>query len=85
MSTTTIRLDDDFKQRLTAAAARTGRTAHAFILEAVAQQVERCEQEAAFHHVAQQRWATLVAGGPSLSLADAEAHLAQRVRAQTKG
>ena len=33
MSTTTIRIDDDLKARVTAAAQRAGKTAHAFILD----------------------------------------------------
>ena len=37
MSTTTIRLEDDLKARINAAAAQAGKTAHAFILEAIAQ------------------------------------------------
>ena len=40
MSTTTIRLEDDLKARINAAAAQAGKTAHAFILEAIAQTVE---------------------------------------------
>ena len=43
MSTTTIRLEDDLKARINAAAAQAGKTAHAFILEAIAQTVEQVE------------------------------------------
>ena len=37
MSTTTIRLEDDLKARVAAAAERAGVTAHAFILDAIEQ------------------------------------------------
>lgn len=42
MSTTTIRLPDDLKTRIAAAAVRTGTTSHNFILEAIA---EKADQE----------------------------------------
>ena len=38
MSTTTIRLEDDLKERIAQAAERTGRSAHAFIVDAIAAQ-----------------------------------------------
>ena len=42
MSTTTIRLPQDLKERIARAAERAGSTAHSFILEAIA---EKAEQE----------------------------------------
>jgi predicted transcriptional regulator len=39
MRTTTIRLEDDLKSRVAAAAEREGMTMHAFILEAIARTV----------------------------------------------
>jgi predicted transcriptional regulator len=41
MTTTTIRLEDDLKARVAAAAEKAGKTAHAFILEAISQTVEQ--------------------------------------------
>jgi toxin ParE1/3/4 len=55
MSTTTIRLEDELKARVAAAAERAGTTAHAFILEAIAQTVEQAELEEEFHGIADQR------------------------------
>ncbi len=78
MATTTIRLDDNFKARLAEAAERAGTTAHAYILEAVAQRVEQSELEHELHQVAEQRWGRIVRGGKTLSLEDAQAHLAKR-------
>ena len=43
MSTTTIRLPQDLKERITRAAERAGTTVHSFILEAIAEQAEQEE------------------------------------------
>ena len=47
MTTTTIRIDDDLKARVAAAAERAGKTAHVFILDAIAQTVEQVELDEA--------------------------------------
>lgn len=44
MSTTTMRLSDDLKARVTAAAKRSGVTAHAFIVGAIATKTELAER-----------------------------------------
>ena len=44
MSTTTIRLPDDLKARLAAAAERAGTTSHNFILQAILEKTEQEEQ-----------------------------------------
>ena len=59
MSTTTIRLEDELKARINAAAAQAGKTAHAFILDSLAQTVEQVELDNAFHAVADERWARI--------------------------
>ena len=63
MSTTTIRIEDDLKARVAAAAMQAGKTAHAFILDAIAQTVEQAELDNAFHAVADARWAQIRATG----------------------
>ena len=78
MATTTIRLDKSLKARLAEAASRAGTNAHAFVLEAVTQRVEQSELAHEFHRLAEKRWAKVARGGKTLSLEDAEAHLAQR-------
>ena len=51
MSTTTIRIEDDLKTRVAAAAEQMGKTAHAFILDALAQTVvDRVIDLAGFSH-----------------------------------
>ena len=80
MSTTTIRIEDELKARVAAAAERTGKTAHAFILEAIAQTVEQVELDEAFHRVADQRWAKVLATGKTVPWDDAKAYLEARAR-----
>ena len=61
MSTTTIRIDDDLKARMAEAAARAGKTAHGFILDAIAQTVGQSEQDLALQALADARGGTLLA------------------------
>jgi predicted transcriptional regulator len=80
MTTTTIRIDEDLKARVAAAAERAGTTAHAFILEAIARTVEQAELDEAFHRVADQRWAKLLATGKTVAWGDAKDWLAARAQ-----
>ena len=80
MSTTTIRIEDDLKARVTAAAERAGKTAHAFIVEAIQQTVEQVELDEEFHRVADERWAKLLATGKTLPWDDAKAYLEARAQ-----
>ncbi|MCB2022371.1 MAG: ribbon-helix-helix protein, CopG family, partial [Burkholderiaceae bacterium] len=66
MSTTTIRIEDALKERVAAAAERAGKTTHAFILDAIAQTVEQAEADEQFHHLADTRWAKVLATGKSV-------------------
>jgi len=80
MSTTTIRIEDDLKARVAAAADQVGTTAHAFILEAIAQKVEQVETDLEFNDLAQLRWAKLLTTGKSVSWSDAKTYLEARSR-----
>jgi predicted transcriptional regulator len=80
MSTTTIRIEDDLKARVAAAAERAGKTAHAFIVEAIQQTVEQVEVDAEFHRVADERWAKLLATGKTVAWGDARAYLEARAQ-----
>jgi len=82
MSTTTIRIEDDLKTRVAAAAQRAGKTAHAFILDAISQTVEQVELDNAFNTLADQRWAKLQASGKTVPWDDAKAYLAERARSK---
>jgi predicted transcriptional regulator len=80
MTTTTIRIDDDLKARVAAAAERAGKSNHAFILDAIAQTVEQHELDEAFHRVADERWVNLLATGKTVPWDDAKAWLEARSR-----
>ncbi len=72
MATTTIRIEDELKARMAAAAERSGKTAHAFMLDAIAQTVEQVELDEAFHRVADARWEKLLATGKTAAWDDAK-------------
>ena len=82
MSTTTIRLDDELKARVAAAAKRAGKSTHAFIVDAIAQNVEQAELEDEFHQVADERLAKLVSTGKVVHWDDARAYLEARARGE---
>ena len=76
--TTTIRIEDDLKTRIAVAAERAGKSAHAFIVEAIAQKVEQIEAEEELRQVAQKRWAKVLQTGKSVSWEDAKLYVAER-------
>jgi predicted transcriptional regulator len=80
MSTTTIRIEDDLKARVAAAAERAGKSTHAFMVEAIQQTVEQVELDEEFHRVADERWAKLLATGKTLPWDDAKAYLEARAQ-----
>lgn len=82
MSTTTIRIEDDLKTRVAAAAQRAGKTTHAFILDAIAQTVEQVELDTAFNAIADQRWANIQSTGKTVPWSDAKIYLAARARGE---
>lgn len=82
MPTTTIRIEDDLKARVTAAAERAGKTTHAFILDAITQTVEQAEQDDAFHRLADERWADLLATGKTVPWDAAKAWIEARSRGE---
>jgi predicted transcriptional regulator len=77
---TTIRIDDELKARVAAAAERAGKTPHGFIVDAIAQAAEQSELEADFHRVAARRLAKILATGKGVPLAEARDYLLARVR-----
>ena len=77
-TTTTVRIEDQLRARVASAAERSGKTAHAFILDAIAQTVEQVELDDDFHCVAQERWVKLLATGKTVPWDDATAYLQAR-------
>ena len=82
MSTTTIRIDEQLKARIGSAAAQAGKTAHAFILEALTQKLDQVEQDNAFQALAAERWARIRATGQTVAWDDARAYLSARAQGQ---
>jgi predicted DNA-binding protein len=81
MSTTTkVRLNEEMKERIVAAAERTGKTTHTFIVDAIAQTVEQTEQDLGFHWIADQRWANLLITGKTIPWTEAAAYLESRCK-----
>lgn len=75
MSTTTIRLPDDLKGRVAAAAERSGSTTHAFILEAIAEKTAREEKRAGMKNEAEARYARIVDSGEAIAWQDMRRYL----------
>jgi uncharacterized protein (DUF1778 family) len=83
MSTTTIRIPEDLKARVAAAAERAGTTAHSFILEAIAEKADQAERRADFLAVADQRYAKLVASGKTIPWEKMRCYLENRIAGKT--
>lgn len=82
MSTTTVRIDDELKARVAAAAERAGKTTHGFILDAIAQATEDAERNDEFHRIADERWAKYLKTGESFPWKEARAYLQARARGE---
>jgi predicted transcriptional regulator len=82
MPTTTIRIDEALKARLVQVAQRSGKTAHALILEAIAQTVAEAEIEAQYNDLAETRWKKYLADGKSVSWPDARSYIEARARGE---
>ena len=79
MSTTTIRLPKDLKERLARAAERAGTTPHGFILEAIAEKTELEERRLEFLDTAEQRYADIVTSGKTVPWSEMRRHLERRL------
>ena len=82
MATTTIRIEDELKLRVTVAAEIAGKTPHAYILDAIAATVEQVELETEFDAIAERRWASIVATGKTVPWEAARQHLLARSRGE---
>lgn len=80
MSTTTIRLPEDLKSRVASAAERVGTTAHGFILQAIAEKIDKDEKCRAFDDLAEQRYAAIVASGKTIPWNQMRTYLEGRVK-----
>ena len=83
MSTTTIRIPDDLKARVAAAARRSGTTAHAFILEAIADKARADRLRSDFDGVAEERYAAIVSSGKTIPWHEMRAYMQARLAGKT--
>lgn len=79
MSTTTIRLPQDLKERITRAAERAGTTTHSLILEAIADKAEQEELQGEFQNAAARRYADIVASGKTVPWNEMRHYLERRL------
>jgi predicted transcriptional regulator len=75
MSTTSLKLDEELKQRIAAVAQDQDTSAHAWMLDALRRATEQAEQDAEFKAIANKRWARFKRDGRSVSQADMETYL----------
>lgn len=78
MSTTTIRLPAELKERVAAAAERAGTTPHSFIVQAIAEKADAVERQNNFVAEAEARYAAIVASGKTIPWQDMRAYLEKR-------
>ena len=78
MPTTTIRLPDDLKKRLTQVAERSGTTPHAFMLEAITEKIADDERRSKFHAGAEQRYRDIISSGKTIPWSEVRTYLEQR-------
>jgi len=79
VSTTTIRLPEDLKTRVTAAAKRAGTSTHGFILEAIAEKARQDELRADFDAVAEDRYARIASSGETIPWEEMRGYLEERL------
>jgi predicted transcriptional regulator len=79
MSTTTIRLPEDLKARVAAAAERAGTTSHSFILDAIAEKADQEERRGDFNDVAEKRYTHIIASGKTIPWNEMRSYLEERL------
>lgn len=79
MSTTTIRLPEDLKARVAAAAERAGTTSHSFILEAISEKADQEERRGDFNDLAEKRYAHIIASGKTIPWHEMRSYLEDRL------
>lgn len=83
MTTTTLRLDEPLKRRLSSLAQSAGRTPHSLMVEALEQKADELEAQNAFARLAAKRDEALQAGEKGVEWHDMKAWLRSRVKAGT--
>ena len=78
MSTTTLRLPDALRARVAKLAAKSGRTAHSVMLDAIAQKVAEEELRSSFYSEADARFTEMMDSGVGIPWHDMRAYLKTR-------
>ena len=79
MPTTSLKLPDELKSRIAAAAERAEKSSHAFMVEAIVQKLEDVESDALFMQRALDSLADVEAGGATYAAEDVHAWLLAKV------
>jgi predicted transcriptional regulator len=80
MSTTTLKLSDDLKSRITPVAKAAGKTAHAWMVEALQSQLALAEMRDAFIADAEATATAIDAGGALYAAEDVHAYIVARAQ-----
>lgn len=83
MGTTTLRIPDELKARVAAAAEAAGVTPHGFMLRAIETQTAETEEQAAFEKVAAQRWRQFQRDGQYYAMEEVREYMLARARGET--
>ena len=71
MAATTIRIDDELESRIAVAAEAAGKTAHAYMLDAITQTLDMSKARADFHRVGAERLIEVKRTGMAIPFAEA--------------
>jgi predicted transcriptional regulator len=81
MSTTTLRIDDQLRERIARLAQSLGQTPHNFMVEALAQKADEAEWRLSMQQDAFQRDQALKAGEPGVEWHEMRTYLQERLKA----
>lgn len=79
MSTTSLKLSDELKQRATSAAQELGISTHAFMVDAIRQAADSVEQRSQFVAQAQAARAAMLQSGHGYDASDVRTYLRERL------
>ncbi|AEG94794.1 CopG family ribbon-helix-helix protein [Ramlibacter tataouinensis] len=80
MSTATLRLDDQLRERIARIASATDQTPHSFMVQALAEKVDEAEWKLAMQQEADRRHQALQAGEPGVEWHEMRTWVQQRLK-----
>ncbi len=75
MPSTTLKLDEELKRRISAIAQSKDTNAHAWMVDTLKRAIDQAEQEVEILEIAEKRWAKFKRDGKSVSQADMDTYL----------